>query len=103
MKEKMCCYLSFGNDFDSNGLTFKIASSNSSKASMAKMATPNFMTKLILGSEILGVPKLLVEWFFRFNRFRNDTTTTLSSTTPHSFPGLFTMPLHKRGLDVLGR
>jgi len=99
----MCCYLSFGNDFDSNGLTFKIASSNSSKASMAKMATPNFMTKLILGSEILGVPKLLVKWFFRFNRFRNDTTNTLSSGTPHSFPGLFTMPLHKRGLDVFGR
>lgn len=108
----MCCYLSFGNDFDSNGLSFEIAFADSGKASVTEMASPNFMTQLIFRTEILGVPKMLVQRLltqFNGRRLWNETTSTSTSSSYSSCTSLIrvwcscccsSMAFDKRRLDV---
>lgn len=57
-------YLGFGYDLDSNRMVLEVAFFTSSRASMTKMPSPDFLSKLVLGSEILAVAEALVKRLF---------------------------------------
>jgi hypothetical protein len=93
-------------------LSFEIAFADSGKASVTEMASPNFMTQLIFRTEILGVPKMLVQRLltqFNGRRLWNETTSTSTSSSYSSCTSLIrvwcscccsSMAFDKRRLDV---
>lgn len=66
MDSSIVLYLGFRYYLDSNLLILELTLFTSSRASMTKMASPYFLSKLILSPEILVVPEALVERLLRF-------------------------------------
>lgn len=87
-------YLGFGDDLNGQRLVLELAFLASTGASMTEMPSPDLFPKLILSSEILAIPKALIQRLFRLHSLllRN---RTLFRLLPE--------PLRQRRLDMFRR